>query len=119
MWKKGECGNPRGKKTTLSQEIGLKSVKNPMGRPKQGERIDTIALLKKRNYCPITHAIDLIQSATTTTKEKIELIKILASKVAPDLKAVEHKTDDTQHDAVLESLKSVMMSLSETFKRDY
>jgi hypothetical protein len=119
MWKKGECGNPRGKKITLSQEIGLKSVKNPMGRPKKGERIDTIALLKKRNYCPITHAIDLIQSQQTSTKEKIDLIKMLAAKVSPDLKAVEHKTDDTQHDAMLESIKTVMQGLSDQFKRDY
>jgi len=119
MWKKGESGNKRGKKTTLKTEIGLKALANPLGRPKKGERLDAIALMKERNYCPITHAIDLIQSGNTTTKEKIDLIKMLASKVSPDLKAVEHKTDDEQHAAVLESLKTVMQGLSETFKRDY
>lgn len=119
MWKKGECGNPRGKKTTLSQEIGLKDVKNPMGRPKKGERIDAIALMRERNYCPITHAIDLIESNNTTIKEKIDLIRMLASKVAPDLKAVEHKTDDDQHGAVIASLKTVMQTLSAQYKKEY
>lgn len=119
MWKKGETGNPRGKKTTLSREIGLKDLKSPTGRPKKSERIDAVELMRQRKYCPITHAIDIIQSLNTTTKEKIELIKMLASKVAPDLKAVEYKADDDQHDEIIASLKSVMQGLSDKFRRDY
>lgn len=119
MWKKGETGNPRGKKTTISQEIGLKALVAPMGRPKKTARLDAIGLMRDRNYCPVTHAIDLIHRGDITTREKIDLIKMLAAKVSPDLKAVEYKADDTQHDAILESIKMVMQGLSDKFKRDY
>lgn len=94
---------------------------NAKGRPKGTARrlIDAPALMRERNYCPITHAIDLILDDKTSTKEKIDLIKMLADKCAPNLKAIEHKTDDTQHDEIIASLKTVMHGLSDKFKRDF
>jgi hypothetical protein len=94
---------------------------NKNGRPKGTARklIDAPALMRDRNYCPITHAIDLILDKKTTTKEKIDLIKMLADKSAPNLKAIEHKTDDTQHDEMLDSLKTVMIGLASKFTKDH
>lgn len=102
LYKKGQSGNPNGR---------------PVGTVRK--HIDAPALMRERNYCPIKHAMDLLASGTLSNKETIDLIKMLADKAAPNLKAIEHKTDDTQHDAMLAELKTVMSGLAEKFKRDY
>lgn len=94
---------------------------NPKGRPKGTGRqiIDAAEIMRKHNYCPITHAIKIIMDEKTKSKERTELIKMLADKYAPNLKAIEHRTDDTQHDDMVESLKNIMVGLASKFTKDY
>lgn len=102
LYKKGQSGNLKGRPKGTARQL-----------------VDVPSLLRARSYCPITHAIDLILDEKTGSKSRIELIKMLADKCAPNLKAIEHKTDDTQHDEMLESLKTVMVGLAAKFTKDY
>jgi hypothetical protein len=76
MFKKGQSGNVKGRPKGTGRQL-----------------IDAVAIMNKHNYCPITHAINIILDEKTRSKERTELIKMLADKYAPNLKAIEHSGD--------------------------
>ena len=76
MFKKGQSGNVKGRPKGTGRKL-----------------IDAVAIMNDHNYCPITHAIKIILDEKTRSKQRTELIKMLADKYAPNLKAIEHSGD--------------------------
>lgn len=95
---------------------------NPAGRPKgiKDKRhlyLDVKQLLIEKGADPAAVLVELM------TNSKDESIRIkaateLSKKYLPDRKAVEHRTDDKQHDDLIE-LKKRMIALQLEVKKDY
>lgn len=73
-FKKGQSGNPAGKPVGIERKI-----------------VNAAKIMHENHFCPILHAIYLFHDQDTKIKEKVEILKMLADKYAPNLKALEIK----------------------------
>jgi len=85
---------------------------NPAGRPvgirdKRHLYTDVKQLLLDKNFDPAAALVELAQNSGDESI-RLKALAELSKKYLPDLKAIEHKTDDTQHKDLLELRKKML-----------
>lgn len=101
---KGQSGNKGGR---------------PKGSPDARRKFyDVQATLEAAGFDPVAAMLEIAMHSESNDL-RYKATRDLIDKIAPALKSVEHKTDDTQHNDMLEQLKSAMQIATDKHKKEF
>ena len=80
---------------------------------------DVMSILEQMNYNPIESLVKAAQNEDLDWPVRMKAMCIVADKSVPSLKAVEHKTDESQHADMMSKLDETMAKLEEQHRSEY
>ena len=80
---------------------------------------DVMSILEKMNYNPIECLVKAAQNEELDWSVRMKAMCIVADKSVPSLKAIEHKTDESQHHDMMSKLSDSMSKLEDKHRREY
>jgi hypothetical protein len=80
---------------------------------------DVMSILEAMNYNPIESLVKAAQNEELDWPVRMKAMCIVADKSVPSLKAIEHKTDESQHYDMMSKLTANMLELEDKYRSEY